>query len=390
MDEAAREARRVPKYLDHTNQVFGRDLHDIGILIGGPVLLTMSVFNYATFLPGPAKAPIGVLFIGAGMILLWKQPTHLSATEWLEGVVHGIFLPTRVNHLAPASGMEREATDILSDGNWWETSSTTQELTGIKRIYPTVDLSDDDGVGMLELNDGSLISAVEVQGVNMMLASNEEWDRRVSELATVLNSLDFTTQIYVTTDGYDIDEHADTYRGRADDRDVTQRPILRAVLAAYLEQVVPSIEEGGLNRRRYFILTKMTINDVYTGEDGDSSLERVPVIGSFFGDSDGLELEERRDRMAEKLVERMRNLRSNMRSIQGCDAELVSAGAIARINHEYWSGRNLNSEVEDSFERLLPLVVGERSIDELPKNAEYSADASADNAEALAPIESDT
>jgi hypothetical protein len=372
MDQETQSARRIPKYLNQTDQVFGRDSHDVGLLIGGPTLIAMAMLNYASFLPSAARIPVAVAFIGTGVVLLAKQPKHLSATEWIGAVLHGVFMPSKMNHLASAAGMERETTDFVETENWWETSEPTQTLTGVRRIHPTID----EDIGLIEREDGALVGAVEVHGVNMALATSDMWEARVRELASFLNTLEYPVQIYVTTDAFDIDEHTAQYQDRADDRDIQARPILRAVLEAYNERVIPSIEQGGLNRRRYYFVVQADEEDIYTGEESEGGSD-LPVVGRFLGDdgaSGDFDEEDTRDMMAEEVKQRLEAVVSNVKNIEGCDAERVPSGELARLIHEYWSGTHIDSDVQDRFERIMPIVVGEESIHEKREEADMLDD----------------
>lgn len=289
-------------------------------------------------IPLPLVGEILILIggVGGAITVFWSVPADMTVAEWLEAVLSYTVRDSHLTHmigLADTGRVEQRDAEQMEETRVWEVAgSRTQELTPLKRIHV------DDHV--MEQYDGSYVAALRISGVNVAMESSGNRSATVDELAGFLNDNDFPMQIYVTTEQFGFEDHTNQYEERQYDIDIKNRPILEELLVDYTQSVLKTATVQGIKTRQYYIIIPVSPDDVESMRSEKTINDRLaglPVVGRFIDDGEASEGEKHRERLDE--VERRVNyIGSGMAGITGLSATQVSAGELALISSEFWSG----------------------------------------------------
>jgi len=287
-------------------------------LFAAPVVLFVVVLGMP-FVPASATLPAVLgLVVAEGSLFTLRavRPRYYRLTEWL-----------RVR----AFWRVKEEEHTVDDGN-----QDTRNATRLKRIMPHG----------IERVDGAYVGAVEVQPANMALEDDEQWQKAVQSLTGMVNSLEGTTKIYVTTRDADNTDHIQAHKDRLDDADTQNHSIFRGVLMEWLNRHTD--DEGEIvseteMQREYYIIVTVTDADIEGLVSDDESVANylgdLPVLGNFVSNvgSGELTAEEREEHKAKKLHDRLGRVARSVDSLYRCRSESVSSYKLAQLTKDYWA-----------------------------------------------------
>lgn len=358
MNNTENPAANIPSGLEDTDRKFGKPVKDWAVLIGLPVLSTFFVY---TIIEPSKLIAAGMFSIAAltSIAMIIAQPNHLGALEWVHNIKHHFRRQTTVEHISETAGMEREGRHINTTSRAWETIDRTQEDTNIKQVHPDLNA--------IERSDGSLIGAIEVTGTNMALSDNHEWQHKTSNLARFYNqTVDFPIQTYITTKPFPIDEHVEKFKGRLNDKDLKENPIMDELAKSYMDSVLQDTKVRGTNKRKYYMITQITRDEIYDDNTGEAtviqSLRELPVAGdiitNIIGKRSDLTEAEKQKRMGAELRKRLDKISTHgIAPLEGCKARPVSAADLTVLHREHWTNRDSRYDYEaERFLRTAPVV----------------------------------
>ncbi|MFC6977024.1 hypothetical protein ACFQL1_23640 [Halomicroarcula sp. GCM10025709] len=271
------------------------------------------------FVPAGAFLPATGALIASEVLLyaLFQiRPRYYRLTEWL------------MVRLRFATRKEEYTVD---EGN-----QDTRHVTRLKRIMPHG----------IERVDGAHVGAVEVRPANMALEDGQQWAKAVSSLTDLVNSLEGTTEIFVTTRDVSNQSHIQAHIDRLDDPDVQDLPILRGVLSEWVNRYTDGdsdIEDSTEMQREYYIIVTVTDSDIDDLERESTSLlgyfEDLPGIGRVvskvapetFTDA------EREHYKAKKLNDRLGNVSRAVDNLYRCRGSAVSPFELAQLTKDFWA-----------------------------------------------------
>lgn len=338
IDDVSKASYRVPQGLNEANQtLFGRSLKDIILTLGISIFPAIVILAYVPLpMPVYVEVPILIAGFGAAVGIFWSVPIDMTVSEWIGAVVGYTFRDPHLTHLiglADTGRVEQRDAEETEETRVWEVSGTrTQELTPLERIHV------DDHV--MERHDGSYVAALRVSGVNMAMESGESRSATVDEFAGFLNDNEFPMQIYVTTEQYGFEEHANQYEERIYDSDIRKRPILEQLLADYTNTALRQATTQGIRTRQYYVIIPVSPDDVESMRSETSvsdNLAELPVLNRFMQGDQTTEAEKHRERLDEA-DRRVRYIGGGIGGITGLSATRVSAGELALLGSEFWSG----------------------------------------------------
>ncbi|WP_135305405.1 VirB4 family type IV secretion system protein [Haloarcula amylovorans] len=291
---------------------------------GELALFIFPVFGYLAllglpFVPASFLLPATGLLIATELLLFGlhrARPRYYRLTEWLE---------VRLRWAV------KKPEYLFGDG-----AQDTRTVTRLDRVLPH-------GIKRI---DGTHLGAVQVTPANMALKDGSQWEKAVSSLTDLANSLEGETNLYVTTREIDREVHVTTHQDRLDDADTQRLPMLRGLLMEWLDRHTDdeSNPVGGTEMaREYYIIVSVTDADI---DDLDresaslvGSLDSVPVIGRLVEmiSSEGLTESERDTYKAKKLKDRVGTTARAINSLYRCSGEPVSPLRLATLTKEYWA-----------------------------------------------------
>lgn len=322
--------------------VFGRALADaIGI--------TPLVF----IVPG---AVIGAVLLILGIVVYVTTPDHYTSWEWLKLHAGHRARPETYEHITEQyDHAQREQRDVPEHdflASAFATSQRTQDLLDIDQIGPGRDGVDelDSDAGFIERTDGTLIGAVYVEPANLSLATSREWHNAAGALTSMVNTVDFKTQIYRTTRELDIEHFLSAYQARQGDEDVRSEPVLERLLDEFLEWYPAQLQRRGTKIIEYYVIVEVPEEAVKTTrrtEGLTDQLADLPVFSWVFSDEDEEDRPEEvtRARQREKLNERLDDIKWKAQDIANdIDPEVVDATDHAEVIQRAYRA---NPTVED-------------------------------------------
>lgn len=265
----------VPQGLDDADRlIYGRTPGDILIYLAAP----MSAFFLLAILDF-----VPVVFFGAGalinlivtVVLYRKAGTGTTVTEYLQAKIHRLQLPQFVpadreavsaaaEHKRPLLPDGGNLAEVISDVTTnpreievWEDETDASEFTRVRAVYPQFDV--------LQRDDGTYITAVEISGTNLYMRSRAERNRLVEQFASALRELEFEHQVFITTRDFDVQAHATAHAESAAHDDIASNPILQELHEEYQKEV--------LDDRRIRQTRERTVYGVIKYEPGDDRTE---------------------------------------------------------------------------------------------------------------------
>lgn len=325
-----------------------KSLKDVSIAMS-PAAIGLVVFDLVA---PPSFQQYGIFVAGflafLGVVVLLALPDYARISELLFDIR---------NYKRDASYMRHRHSnsETAIDRPFYEADEKTQNLTHVKTIHGEK--------GALERRDGAMIGAVKIEPMNMVTANGRDWAQSVDAFSAFINNtLDFHVQIYAPTRNFDSDMFLEPYRQRLQDQQIQSNPILSQYIEHYVD-VGEQIESDRYVREFYIVIPVPKGSVERGGADAGLDWGAVPVVGDFLGvlsdtKNRGTETEMEKRQFTE-LNERKTVIAQEMAStLEGCDAEEVSAGQMAILLKEFWEGRNLNHKEAESFYRSKPVIAG--------------------------------
>jgi len=265
----------VPQGLDDADRlIYGRTPGDILIYLAVP-MSTCFLLTILDFIP--------VVFFGAAtlinlivtVVLYRKAGTGTTVTEYLQAKIHRLQLPQYVpadreavsvaaedrRPLLPDGGNLAEViSDVTTDPRKievWEDETDASEFTRVRAVYPQFDV--------IQRDDGTYITAVEISGTNLYMRSRAERSSLVEQFASALRELEFEHQVFITTRDFDVQAHATAHAENAAHDDIASNPILQELHEEYQKEV--------LDDRRIRQTRERTVYGIIKYEPGDDRTE---------------------------------------------------------------------------------------------------------------------
>lgn len=249
-----------------------------------------------------------------------------------------------------------DETESTIERKWFETDGNTQEVIDVERVYQNRDA--------IMLTDDSVVAGIEIQPPSLVNAEAETLERVTNTFRSKLKqTIDFDFQIYLTTRGFDTQRHLKHYEfedSRLDTNEEefhiqgTQNSIWEHYIDDYEGFVSRNFENQEI--RYYYVFIRVTPDEVEqegTGETVESSLSKIPIFGRLFPNPESeagrpLTDAEILNMQIKQLNSRIGTFSSVFTSMEGANAERISAAKHAALLYEFWEGESLiNYEVEE-------------------------------------------
>jgi len=316
---------------------------------GELLLFVIPVFAYLVilglpFVPASALIPATIgLIVTEGFlyVLHTVRPSYYRLTEWLR--VRAFWLAKKEEH-------------TVGEGN-----QDTRHVTRVERIMPHG----------IERVDGTYLGAVEVKPANMALEDGEQWQQAVQSLTGLVNSLNGTAKIYVTTRDAGNEAHVQAHKDRLKDADTQNHSIFRGVLMEWINRHTDAkgeIQTETEMEREYYIIVSVTDADIDDLQSDDDSvlqyLGDLPVLGRVFSPFGGQELtaEEREAYKAKKLRDRVGNVARSVDSLYRCRGSPVSPYKLAQLTKDYWACQERPFGDIEQATGLSPITYSDREL----------------------------
>jgi hypothetical protein len=314
---------------------------DAGILIGFPLLglLIGSMTGIESIV-----LPLVVGGVACGILVVTVSPTHLSGSVWLADLARYLRRPqitlnqtVESDHL---DGHDRNRSG-LQKYTPFDTGERTQELTNIERAWP--------GAGAIQRSDETMEAFIEVSPGNMDFALSDDWAQLQNTAADFVNKeLNSKLKFHATTRSFPVEQITANLRGRLDDDDVKQNPILRELLEEYRETRPAEMRDQGIHQVRYYLGVEVTPLEVYDRSRDERTpaekLTQFPIIGFLFNPfvtrRDDFTDVKRRARMFETLDTRVNEVRTEfVQQASGWSARRLTTVELFLLNMDFWNGR---------------------------------------------------
>jgi hypothetical protein len=280
----------------------------------------------------PAGAVITAAGFVLGVIYVKSAPSYLNSWQWAGTLYSYLRKPNRY-------ASTQEAAEHVNDGVF-ATTKQTQDLTNIKRFYPTQNI--------IEREDDSLVAIVEVNPPHRDFATTEDWFSTAQSIAEWYNNaVDFEFQLYATTQPFPIEAHLDNLEARMNDSDVLQNDNLQALIEERLNDRRNTYDEAGTQVAHFYLVVSIGEDDVRSlSETNQGPLERlksVPIVDIFVagyryystGESSQTDTESRLE-MAHKLQDRLATVMSLSERLDDVDMERLDTADMVALQRQFW------------------------------------------------------
>lgn len=328
---------------------------DVGVGLGIPLcVLLLGLINTAPiYITLPATAFTAIITLS----LVFMSPSHLNVKEYIDTIRYYF------KHRADVDNTNTET--IASDQDVplqnFVVEETTRDMTGVDAFYPESNL--------VKREDGHVAGGVRIDPPNRDFDSGEELVELSEKIKEAINKdIDFSFQLYVTTQPFPIDEYIAEIESRLDDKDIEDRPIMEAVLKEKVENRPEALEERGTELPYYYLIATAAPDEIAVSSSGTQSpverLTRLPVIGFlaelFVNIQDDSEEFEREARMIERAHERIARLNAAVvnTSTEEFSSTPVSVIEWAELFERLWEG----NEGQGPTVRDSPIVRGQADL----------------------------
>lgn len=197
-------------------------------------------------------------------------------------------------------------------------SKPTQELVPIREIRD----------GVVVLNDGSMRMVLMVSSINFALKSEDEQAATLLQFQSFLNSLDFSTQIFIQSRRLDIRPYLATLQERLKER---LSDLMRIQIEEYIEFIRTFTESTNIMTKTFFVVVPFSPAPLGGGGEGSGSIFEN-LFGKKSGSSAGaqknqdsiLRFEEARSQLEQRAnVVKQGLIRSGVRAVPLGTEELV-------------------------------------------------------------------
>lgn len=136
--------------------------------------------------------------------------------------------------------------------------------------------------GVVELKDGSMRAVLLCTAINFTLRSQDEQKAIISQFQTLLNSLDFETQIIVQSRKFDIRPYLITLEGRLDK---IEEPLLKFQTKEYIEFIRELTGAVNIMSKHFYVVVPYS----------EAIIETGGFFTKFFGGVGGMRKKETRE-----------------------------------------------------------------------------------------------
>jgi len=326
--------KRIPKSLGTDTKLFGSytltDL-SVALLPGVVVVLVMQVILPSGLTVGGYRVqgltlPIAGVAIAFGGLFVYLTPAYASSLDWL----------------ATFFDFHTSSTEHAHED--------AKQYTQIEQVHPER--------SAIERTDGVFVGMVEVSPPTMALATDAEWEAKATAFRDFLNTtIEFPLQIYSTTQTFPADEYLDRYRSRLNDEDVQSNPQLEALIEHYVEWYEAELDERQMTIRNHYVIASVAPREVqFERESLTQKLAKLPYLGLFMQAWFAPRRAEQQEAMVDTLNERLRQVQTGLREIDGCNADRVDVTEATQLIGEFWAGENLDYGNMESVLRTNPLI----------------------------------
>ena len=321
---------------------------DAGAIVTGGTMgaLLWVYLDVSVWIGGPITG-LGFLL---GLLYVISAPSYLNAWQWTKTLYKYVRKP---DYYASTEAAAEELNESVTS-----TTEQTQELTRIKRYYPSRDI--------IEREDGSFVAIIEVNPPHRDFATTDDWFSTAQSIAEWYNNaVDFEFQLYATTQPFPIEGHLEDLATRLDDSDVLGNPNLRALIEERLAAKQDSYQEAGTEVGHfYLILSIEEAEAAKISETDQSSIERLqsfPVLGMFFegveyyasGQADKTDTETRHE-MARKLRNRITTVMGLGERLGDAEFERLPVTEMAALQRQFWRPSEKRASTSTMQPRQLP------------------------------------
>lgn len=328
--------KRIPKSIGTDAKLFGNyTLTDLAVALlpGVLVVLFMQVvlpssLSVAGYSLQALTLPLAAIAILVGALFVYLTPSYTTSLDWL-----GTFVR-----------FQREDSDLTHDD--------AKGVTQIERVHPDRDA--------IERTDGAFVGMVQVDPPTMALATDEEWAETAEAFQDFCNTaIQFPVQLYSTTQPFPVDAYLDRFESRLDDQDVKDNPQLEALIENYVDWYERDLAERRMTIRDHYVVVAVRPAEVqFDQESLAQKLADVPILGMFVRAKFAPRREEEREAMFDELDERLRQIESGIREIEGCNSHRVDATEATKLVGEFWAGEPREFGDIDTRLRRTPVVGG--------------------------------
>jgi hypothetical protein len=292
------------------------------------------------FLRGPGIA-LTILLTLIAIVALITTPEYYTPREWVNLHLGHRFDAKELVHSektfdhANRESNEGQGHDPIT--KFAATTKTTQEVTYVEKVLPSSYSSQS---GVVRLSNGDVVGAVRVDPTNLSLATDQEWNRVVSQLTNVINSIDHKYKINYTTDDFDVESYLEPFYDRLNDEDVQSSPVLEAMLRDFLDWYPQELALQGTKRSEFYVVVGVEESEVKSTARQEGIKDQLAEARGFSlifdkGDEDAHETVIR-GRQREELYRRISQVEQQIRGIDDVDAQIVAAEDHAALIAECW------------------------------------------------------
>ncbi|NEU59225.1 hypothetical protein [Halorussus sp. MSC15.2] len=298
--------------------------------------------------------PLTLLVIGGLYVV--AAPSYLAAVQWTKTLVHYAKSP---NHY---DSVEEAAAD--ADHRAFDTSESTQDLTGVARFYPRDHI--------LELEDGSLVAFVELDPPHRDFAEFDDWYQTMVSIATWFNNrIDFDYDIHVTNRPFPIEQHLKHLGDRLDDSDVLGNPHLRALIEERLSERPAQFEAAGTQVSHFYLIVPLEETEVTTSSATDqTALEKLAhinkigvvfeVLRYYVSGQRSQSADQQRSEMLRKLNRRLEQVLSLNRELEEYELNRLSTAEAFALQRGFWRPSEVDAANDAVQTRSQPAADGLR------------------------------
>lgn len=300
---------RIPQRLEEANKlVFGRSVVDIlafGLMpiLGVTFLAATGILTVFGFI-----ASFTFVIVGCAGLFYAVGPGN-SIGEWLKAHIHSFRLPEKTTPRMLPDGTGEAArlgadaieviedfTDNPSNVKFWEADDSTEDFLKIQHVYPQLD--------MLQLDDGRLVTAIEVSGTNLFLRDGNSKQNLVDSFANALQTIENPITVMITTETFDFEDHIDHHRKMYREEEILTNVVMREMANEYENQVLTDSRVADTKERGIYVIVGADPRNVETGslEDTDSPLDNIAAyvwLKETFGGETHAEDDFSQDELAE-------------------------------------------------------------------------------------------
>jgi type IV secretory pathway VirB4 component len=146
-------------------------------------------------------------------------------------------------------------------------SKTTQEFVPIREIRD----------GVVILKDGSLRSIVLASSLNFALKSGDEQNAIIAQFQNLLNSLDFSIQIFVQSKKLDIRPYIALLEGRYKEQGTE---LMKIQTREYIEFIKTFVDNSNIMSKSFFIVVSFSPPSLTVGNNPISNFVNKPAAGT--------------------------------------------------------------------------------------------------------------